>query len=366
MEIVRALEVNTFAAETLEFDVSTLLQRAADVGIVEPLEQLARWRFTHVLLREGLYEELLPARRAALHQAAAGELGRRTGGPPLAELAHHLLLAVPAGGVGAAANAALRAAERAMDLLAFEDASALLERAAKLIEGVAGEERRFFEVLLGLGVARIRAAEIELGQETCRRAAELARRLGDGELFARAVLGSAYEFTPGVRDVALIALLEEALAALPAGDGTLRARCMAQLAAERQPEPDTQGPIEFARAAVTMARRVGDPDTLRVTLAIAGLAMVAYAEPGGAGGVQSGGLAPRDCRWRQAGGASGEPISLRRLVATGRCEPGPRPCARPRRAGARVPSQPLALDLVSVSCRDRSLGGALRGGRAMA
>ena len=280
VEIVRALEVKTFAAEMLEFDVSTLLQRAADVGIVEPLEQLARWRFTHVLLREGLYEELLAARRAALHQAAAGELGRRIGGPPLAELAHHLLLAVPAGGVGEAADAALRAAERAMDLLAFEDASALLERAAKLIEGVAGEERRFFEVLLGLGLARIRAAEIQMGKETCRRAAELARRLGDGDLFARAVLGSAYEFTPGVRDVALIALLEEALAALPSGDGTLRARCMAQLAAERQPEPDTQGPIELARAAVTMARRVGDPDTLRFTLAIAGLAMVAYAEPG--------------------------------------------------------------------------------------
>ena len=94
------------------------------------------------------------------------------------------------------------------------------------------------------------------------------------------MLGSAYEFTPGVRDVALIALLEEALAALPSGDGALRARCMAQLAAERQPEPDTQGPIELARAAVTMARRVGDADTLRFTLAIAGLAMVAYAEPG--------------------------------------------------------------------------------------
>ena len=152
VEIVRAPEVKTFAAEMLESDVSTLLQRAADVGIVEPLEQLARWRFTHVLLREGLYEELLAARRAALHQAAAGELGRRIGGPPLAELAHHLLLAVPAGGVGEAADAALRAAERAMDLLAFEDASALLERAAKLIEGVAGEERRFFEVLLGLGL----------------------------------------------------------------------------------------------------------------------------------------------------------------------------------------------------------------------
>ena len=319
-----------------------------------------------MLLREGLYEELLPARRAALHQAAAAELGRRIGGPPLAELAHHLLLAVPAGGVGEAADAALRAAERAMDLLAFEDASALLERAAKLVEGVAGEERRFFEVLLGLGLARIRAADIDAGKETCRRAAELARRLGDGDLFARAVLGSAYEFTPGVSDVALIALLEEALAALPSGDGALRARCMAQLAAERQPEPDTQGPIELARAAVAMARRVGDADTLRFTLAIAGLAMLAYAEPEEQMACSQEALRLATGRGRQAGGAPGPPISRRRLLATGRCEPGPRPCARPRRAGPRVPSQPLSLDLGSVSCRDRAVGGALRGGRAMA
>ena len=279
VEIVRAPDGKTLAAETSEPDVRALLQRAADAGIVEPLEQSAHWRFTHVLLREGLYEELPAARRAAIHLAAARELGGRIGGPPLAELAHHLLLAVPAAGVGEAADAALLAAERAMDVLAFEDACALLERAAKLVEGVAGEERRFFEVLLGLGLGRIRSADITLGKEICLRAATLARRLGDGDLFARAVLGSTYEFTPGVRDVALIALLEEALAALPSGDGALRARCMAQLAAERQPEPDTQGPIELARAAVAMARRVGDADTLRFALAIAGLAMVAYAEP---------------------------------------------------------------------------------------
>ena len=100
VEIVGAPDGKSLAAETSEPDVRALLQRAADAGIVEPLEQSAHWRFTHVLLREGLYEELPAARRAAIHLAAARELGGRIGGPPLAELAHHLLLAVPAGGVG--------------------------------------------------------------------------------------------------------------------------------------------------------------------------------------------------------------------------------------------------------------------------
>ena len=87
----------------------------------------------------------------------------------------------------------------------------------------------------------------------------------------------------------------------------------------------------------------------------------------GAGGVQSGGLAPRQLPRATSWWRSGR-TSFSRAPGGNRenVEPGPRPCARPRRAGPRVPSQPLALDLVSVSCRDRSVGGALRGGRAMA
>src|SRR5262249_17260392 len=66
------------------------------------------------------------------------------------------------------------------------------------------------------------------------------------------------EFTPGVRDAELIALLDEALARLPPGDGALRARCLAQLAAERQPEADPEPVVELARQAVAMARRSAD------------------------------------------------------------------------------------------------------------
>src|SRR5262249_44564045 len=112
----------------------------------------------------------------------------------------------------------------------------------------------------------------------CLRAADLAKKLNSGERFARAVLGCAYEYAPGVRNTQLIALLEEALTMLPPGDGALRARCMAQLAAERQPEPDTRGPMDLARGAVAMARRLGDKDTLRFTLTAAGLALMAYAD----------------------------------------------------------------------------------------
>src|SRR5262249_14859920 len=113
----------------------------------------------------------------------------------------------------------------------------------------------------------------------CLRAADLAKKLNSGERFARAVLGCAYEYAPGVRNTQLIALLEEAITMLPPGDGALRARCMAQLAAERQPEPDTRGPMDLARNAVAMARRLGDDDTLLFTLTAANFALMVFADP---------------------------------------------------------------------------------------
>jgi tetratricopeptide (TPR) repeat protein len=273
------LELLTAVADTSQPGLGALLAAALDAGIIEALEPPTHWRFTHVLLREGLYRDLSLERRAALHGIAGRELDRRGGEQPLAELAHHFLHAMPLVSVGDAAAAALRAAERAVNLLAFEDGCALLARMVKPLEDAAGEERRLFEVLLSLGVARIRAGQVTLGKDTCRRAAELARGLGDGELFAQAVLGAACEFVPQLRDLGLIALIEQALALLPAGDGALRARCIAQLAAERQPEPDTQGPIELARIAVAMARRLNDTDTLRFALSLAGLTMLAFADP---------------------------------------------------------------------------------------
>jgi hypothetical protein len=262
-----------------ELEVRALIEPAAHADLVEPLEHSPRWRFTHVLLREGLHDDLPPGRRAALHAAAAAELLRRDAASTLEEIAHHLLNAIPAVSVVQAAEGALRAGQRAMDLLAFEDARALYASAERVLGATAGQERLCFEAVLGVGLACVRAAEVTDGKEACVRAAALARQLGDGECLARAALAAAYEFTPGVRDRVLIGLLEEALERLPPGDGTWRARCMAQLAAERQPEPDTGPPIELARAAVAMARRTGDPVVLRATLTAASLAMLMYGDP---------------------------------------------------------------------------------------
>lgn len=249
------------------------LAEAADAGIVEPLDA-ERWRFTHVLLREGLYEGIPPSRRASLHHAVA-QLLRVRGGDP-AEIAHHVLHAIPVASVGDAADAALAAADRSLRLLAFEDAVSVLSRVLPLLDD---EPHLRFRVLLALGVAHAHAIQPAEGKTACLRAVELARELGDGELFAQAVLGSAAEFEPGVRDHALIALLEEALVRLPAGESALRARVLVQLAAERQPEPNAAESIASTHAALAMARRCGDRHSLLLAISTASLTLMYISDP---------------------------------------------------------------------------------------
>jgi hypothetical protein len=265
-------------AATSELEARARIEPAANAAIVESLDDPPRWRFTHALLRQGLYDDLPSARRTALHHAAATELARRPDGPPHAELAHHLVSAIPAVPAAEAARAVVAAAERAMELLAFEDARALYTTAERLVVDVPEEAQLRGEAVLGIGHAYMRAAEVELGKAACVRAAEIARTLDDSALFARAVLMSVYEFVPEVREQRLIAMLEEALDRLPPGDGALRARCMTQLAAARVGEPSSRPRIELARAGVAMARRLGDPEALRLALSGASIAMVIYAE----------------------------------------------------------------------------------------
>jgi hypothetical protein len=255
-----------------ELEARALVEPAANAAIVEPLDDPPRWRFTHALLRQGLYDDLPAERQAALHRSAAAELARRAGDADLAEIAHHLANAIPAVSPVEAARAALRAADRAMELLAFEDALAFYGRAEALLDRTAGEDGARFDAALGAGIALMRMAEVRRGRAACARAAELARRLGDGERLARTALAAGYEHEPWVRDQARIAELEEALAGLPPGDGPLRALCMAQLASERDPEPDNRPLGQLAREAVAMARRTGDAGVLRATLSAASMA----------------------------------------------------------------------------------------------
>jgi hypothetical protein len=247
------------------------------------------WRFSHLLVREALYRELDPVARGQTHLRVAAALeagGTREGKREskresvIAEIAHHRLSALPEGETGVAAEAARAASDRAMAMLAFEDAALLLQRGRQALEEAGGADRRVVcELELTEGVAWMRAGDAGRGRAACSAAADEARRLAAGDLLARAALGYGAELMLAQTDPKLVALLEEALVVLPPGPGGWRAQVLARLAATLQPAPDVKVPLAMAREAIVMARGIGDPQILRTVLQAGGSALADYAPP---------------------------------------------------------------------------------------
>jgi hypothetical protein len=256
------------------------LAEAERAGLLLPTRAQG-WRFSHVLVREALYRGLDAGARAAAHLKIAEELEAGREDDALAEVAHHRLAAQPAGDPATAAGAAGRAADRAMAMLAFEDAAVLYERAYQTLASLHGADPRVVcELRLRLARAHLRAGALERGRAACLRAAEEARRLADGALIAQAALTYGSELNLALTDDTLVALLEEALTWLPPGRDGLRAECLARLAAALQPHSDPDVPIQMAREAVATARENGDPAVLMEVLSHAGSALADYGEPG--------------------------------------------------------------------------------------
>ena len=259
-------------------ELARRLDQAERAGLLLSIGRGA-WRFSHVLVREALYRDIDATARVDAHQKVAEALeASAQGDAAVAEIAHHRLAALPEGDAAAAAGAARRAADRAMSMLAFEDAAVLLERAREALGGVPAPDRQALcELQLLEGMAWMRAGDPVRGRVACVAAADEARRSASGELLARAALGFGAELMLAQTDRKLVSLLEEALAILPAGPSGLRAQVLARLAAALQPMDPVQVPMAMAREAIAMARALGAPEILRTVLLHGGSALADYA-----------------------------------------------------------------------------------------
>ena len=250
--------------------VDLLAETQAAGIVVDPSGDSRHYAFVHALMRETIYADVVPSRRAELHRgigAALERLYRADPEPHLAELAHHLVAGAAVGADTArAVDASAAAGERAMRLLAYEEASAQFQRALDVAEPFEEmDDRRRCQLQLSLGQAQSCCGEVADSKATFERAAAAARHLGDVELFARAAMGRARSGRFGVVDPEIVRLLEESLVLLGDDDSPMRAEAIARLAAELAFVPDPRSSsrsVELAAEAVALARRLGDPATL--------------------------------------------------------------------------------------------------------
>ena len=239
-------------------------------GVVADAGQ-GRLTFSHVLLRDVLYDEMTDNHRAAAHLAVATTLEQEHTEAPLAEVAHHLMLA----GAGAADRAiakSVEASRRAAGQLAPEQGVALLERALETIElSMPSDAAKRCELLIALGTARLLATDVDRGQAASLEAADLARRLGDPELLARAALSYGARFQARRVDATMIGLLQEALARLgDQGSPTTRAMLLSRLAAAMQPAGDPRERVALGRRAIELVRDCPDRATVLAVHVAAG------------------------------------------------------------------------------------------------
>jgi predicted ATPase len=228
-----------------------------------------RLRFAHALIRDTLYEGLTSARRVRLHRQSAEALEALYGDEPgqhLAELAYHT---IAGSNFDNGLVYARRAGDRALALLAYEEAARLSEMALDALELADPDERARCELLLSLGEAEIRAGNSPVAKQTFLDAASIARRLGLSPELARAAAGygGRIVWARAEGDNRLVPLLEEGLAALTEQDVELRARLLARLAGALRDEHSRERRDSLSREAVELARHTGNSAALAYALA---------------------------------------------------------------------------------------------------
>jgi tetratricopeptide (TPR) repeat protein len=229
------------------------------------------FRFSHVLVRDALYDRLPAAMRARTHLRAAEiieKLRARDMEPHLSEVAHHYIAAGPVADGATAANRAALAGEAAVRRLAYEEAVRLLESAVELAQRARALDDTRLDLLLELGDAQARAGDLGGAQATFRSAAVLARTRERPDALARAALGYGGRFAwcRAGTDPELIGLLEDALEAIGTDDSVHRVLLLSRLAGARRSEPDPTRRRREAKDALEIARRLNHPRALASAL----------------------------------------------------------------------------------------------------
>ena len=271
--IGREFEIDVLAAlADLQMEEAvTLLDDMVAAGLVTASRGRVRYEFSHSLVRETLYEDLLPAERMKLHRLAAEMLEGRTeagAGARYPEIAHHYVAAAPLCDLDRAIAACRRAADHAKRIAAYGDAAVLYGHVVDLLGGRGAEPTERCDALIDLGDARHLGGDAAAARASFVEAFESARSVGYAEGLARAALGygagfGGYGFVDRADDE-LIEMLEQALDGIGSADSVLRVRLLARLAVELYYTPLAERRAELSGEALAIAERLGDSQALLV------------------------------------------------------------------------------------------------------
>lgn len=256
------------------------LEEAEARGIVEAEPGNPSWfRFSHILIRDILYEDLTSTRRMRLHRLAGEVLERLYGvaaGLQFAELASHFVHAAPARDLPKAVRYERWAGDHALTIYAYEEAAEHYASALHVLDlagggyADAGEEyspANRCDLVLNMGTAQRMAGDVDAARNTFLQATDLARGLQDVSRFVRSVQGFAGDI-PQQRggDALLLRLLDEALQALAEGDSHDRAMLLTRQAIEIYYLPDIERGLALGYEAAAMARRLEDESAISYVL----------------------------------------------------------------------------------------------------
>jgi DNA-binding CsgD family transcriptional regulator len=238
------------------------LQPAVQAGIVQSnVDGSGSYQFTHGLIRDTIYEDLPTVDRLRLHSRAADALVAIHAAhlePALTRIAYHYHEAAALGNTDKAVVFALRAAESAVRMFAYEDALLHYDHAIEALEecGLIHDERLARAFILK-GSALKHLGQIQRSIEVLLEAVNRTRVLGSAELLVDVLMLLAMS-SRHVEQQHFVPLLERSLALLPEVDSVPRAKALATLAFAQRTLPDKSRIPLLVDEALAMASRICD------------------------------------------------------------------------------------------------------------
>ncbi|HEU5266751.1 MAG TPA: LuxR C-terminal-related transcriptional regulator, partial [Jatrophihabitans sp.] len=252
--------------------VRTLLEPVLAGGTLQTIVGANRYQFEHALVRDAVYAEIAPARRAELHRAAAGALERTGPREAAGSIAHHWQRAGGAEDIENCVRWAQRADDDARTVLAFDDATRFAQLAVMAARDSGADDATIARLLLRVAEAQFLANRVPESVQTCVEAANLADAVGRGDLLAQAALVVHGIGGPDATTT-ISRLCERAVGLLDSDDHVTRARLQAQLAVGAAEVEGGSRPAELAAAALAEAERSRDPGAILEAIAARHLAI---------------------------------------------------------------------------------------------